>query len=726
VSGASADDPRRSRPPTPLRTAAESVLRAYAGVYFSSRRSIGLLLLLATFWVPSHGLVGLLGLALTQGAAWLLGVDPDGRRSGFYALNGLLVGLALGMHYRFGPELVLLVALASFVTMAISAAARSLAELYLAVPVLSLPFVLSTWVVLLAARRFAGLEWALDPIYFNQVGADWLPAPLSLYLRSLSAALFQLSVPAGLLVFGALLLASRWSVLLSILGYVAGLLTYTALGGRATDLSGEIIGFNFVLTAIAVGGIYVRLSPASMGLAALAGSLAAAVSAATLSLLAPLGLPPLAFPFIITTHALLYALGRRLSSSDRLALVRGVPGSPEANLLASLDREGRYPDPALPLVYLPVMGEWWLSQGWDGEHTHQGLWRHAWDFEVRDEDGNTARGDGLRPEDYLCYGLPVLSPGDGQVVHAVGHLPDSARGEVDIQHNWGNCLVIWHGGRVYSLLAHLRPGSLKVGVGEQVVTGQLLAQVGSSGRAPRPHLHFHVQAGPLPGAATLAAQILHYAEMGSEGTTRYRTHGVPREGDHVRALSFSEQRREALSFPLDRIWRWRVRRGKQETLEQWLPQIDLLGARSLVSDAGGSHLDLFGDRAYTTAVRYEGPRFGLLQIYLLGCPRAPHSDEDLVWEDRLPPGRVLSGWRKLLYELALPFGALLRVRSSSRFDPDSAGMVIETELRPEGLLAGAGLDLPNRIRVSFVPQVGPVRIEALRGGRPWLDAAIEP
>lgn len=39
------------------------------------------------------------------------------------------------------------------------------------------------------------------------------------------------------------------------------------------------------------------------------------------------------------------------------------------------------------------------------------------------------------------------------------------------------------------LIAHLRPGSVVVAVGDQVKAGQLLGQVGNSGNSIEPHLH---------------------------------------------------------------------------------------------------------------------------------------------------------------------------------------------------------------------------------------------
>ena len=45
-------------------------------------------------------------------------------------------------------------------------------------------------------------------------------------------------------------------------------------------------------------------------------------------------------------------------------------------------------------------------------------------------------------------------------------------------------------------MAHLKPGSIKVSVGERVVAGQQVAACGNSGRSSEPHLHYHLQNSP--------------------------------------------------------------------------------------------------------------------------------------------------------------------------------------------------------------------------------------
>lgn len=111
------------------------------------------------------------------------------------------------------------------------------------------------------------------------------------------------------------------------------------------------------------------------------------------------------------------------------------------------------------------------------------------------------RATGLLPRaahEYHSYGVKVLAPCDGSVLQALDTLPDLPVPQVDREHVAGNYLLLGCGDYEV-LLGHLQPGSLQVGAGAQVTTGQHLAAIGNTGNSNEPHLHIHAQ---LPGAAS--------------------------------------------------------------------------------------------------------------------------------------------------------------------------------------------------------------------------------
>ena len=60
----------------------------------------------------------------------------------------------------------------------------------------------------------------------------------------------------------------------------------------------------------------------------------------------------------------------------------------------------------------------------------------------------------------------------------------------------GNHVVIRHDDGQYSQYAHLRPGSVRVEIGDQVAQGDEIAELGNSGNSSEPHLHFQMTNGP--------------------------------------------------------------------------------------------------------------------------------------------------------------------------------------------------------------------------------------
>lgn len=151
---------------------------------------------------------------------------------------------------------------------------------------------------------------------------------------------------------------------------------------------------------------------------------------------------------------------------------------------------------------LPFDGEWYTVNGGPTPTTSHS-WdiigqRFAYDWVVTDDSLRRWRTDGRAPADYLCYDLPILAPADGEVaavVEGVRDAPGPGTGWLDAltAHFPGNAVTIRHAEGEYSFLAHLRPGSICVRVGDRVQQGQEIGRCGNSGHSTEPHLHFHVQ-----------------------------------------------------------------------------------------------------------------------------------------------------------------------------------------------------------------------------------------
>lgn len=89
-----------------------------------------------------------------------------------------------------------------------------------------------------------------------------------------------------------------------------------------------------------------------------------------------------------------------------------------------------------------------------------------------------------------AFGTPVYAAGDGAVVFA-----DSDKADKFSPWNnfYGNVVVIRHADEMYTLYAHL--SAILVQAGDEVKAGDAIGQVGMSGAATGPHLHFEVRQG---------------------------------------------------------------------------------------------------------------------------------------------------------------------------------------------------------------------------------------
>ena len=174
----------------------------------------------------------------------------------------------------------------------------------------------------------------------------------------------------------------------------------------------------------------------------------------------------------------------------------------------------------------PLRGEWLAANGPSNASGHRrsalGLngsvaiaQRFAIDFLQIDNKDATTRSDRSSNDNFYAENQDVLSVADGIVVDTKDSIPENIPGGRAVPINLitvgGNYIVVDIGNGRYAFYAHLRPGSLRVKVGDRVQRGQVIGLVGNSGNSTEPHLHFHIGDAVARGTSTLGAEGLPYA-----------------------------------------------------------------------------------------------------------------------------------------------------------------------------------------------------------------------
>jgi hypothetical protein len=125
--------------------------------------------------------------------------------------------------------------------------------------------------------------------------------------------------------------------------------------------------------------------------------------------------------------------------------------------------------------------------------------RFAIDWTLIDDNGNFAKNDTRKNENWKTYGVELISVADGKVVgikdKIIENEPLSEEMAVRITRETigGNYIVIDIGNNLYAFYGHLIPNSLKVKIGDPVKKGQVIGLLGNSGNSDAPHLHFHLE-----------------------------------------------------------------------------------------------------------------------------------------------------------------------------------------------------------------------------------------
>jgi urea transporter/murein DD-endopeptidase MepM/ murein hydrolase activator NlpD len=663
--------------PYKIRQLTAGILHSYSQVFFSDKLLFSAILLIVSFFDFWAGFCGLLAIVASNLLAVHIGFDKVSIEKGLYGFNSLLVGLGLGIYFEPGLLLFLIIILASILTLFITVSLQGVIGKY-GLPYLSIPFLIGIWTTFIAATKFQYLGisqrgiYTLNDLYI--IGGsklvniyDWWNSivffqPLKIYFISLGAIFFQFNVLTGILISLGLLYYSRIAFSLSLIGFFTAYIFYQLIGANLSELNYSYIGFNYILTAIAVGGFFIIPSSRSYLWAILLTPIVAVLTISLNSFFSVFGLSIFSLPFNMMVLLFLYILKFRHEKNKGLSEVSFQQNIPEENLYAFSNYKQRFKYQNIVRFQLPFYGEWTVAQGHDGDITHQAEWKHAWDFVIKDSSDKQFRNQGDIVNDYYCFDKAVLSPADGVIHEVVDQIPDNKIGKINLEQNWGNTIIIKHSDGLYSSLNHLKTGSIIVKKGDHVKQGQKLAHAGNSGRSPYPHLHIQIQQTPYIGSHTIEYPFSNYALV-EEKQNKLMFFEKPEVNQRVRNIEVNPLLKNTFDFIPGKEIQIELQNNGTDQKLKWYVDTDIHNNAFIKCMATGSRAFFFKDNHVFYFTHYKGERNTLLYyFYLAAFKISTGFNKNQEIEDLLPVNRTFSRGLLFIQDFFAPFVLLLKSR----------------------------------------------------------------
>lgn len=609
-----------------LRSYATAVISSYAEILFLQDPRFGVGLLLILLVNINITLSGLIAVFSVLAFAYFIRMKAEFLENGFYIYNPLLVGMSIGFIFQVTAISVVLIMMAAILTFLMTIVLYHLFS-KASIPILSLPFTLVSTLIYLASLNYTSLYTQALYVRPAVIELLFLPDTLNMYLKALGTIFFLPYSGIGLLLAMGLLLYSRIMLILSLIGLYVGVFVHSLMLGSWQIALSNPYTFNYILIAIALGAIFLVPSIRSVLIAMIGVAMSVLLIDASSSFWTIYKIPVFTLPFNVIVISFLFVL-RSVRFKE---FAYDIKKTPESTLRSSILSFFRFKSGEINL-FLPFSGKWSVYQGFDGQWTHQGRWRYAYDFVIM-KDGRSYKDDGAYLEDYYAYKKPVLSPVSGYVYDLEAGVEDNPIGQVNTIRNWGNYIVIQSHLGDFIELSHFAQGSLKVRKGDLVEAGQLLGSCGNSGYSPQPHIHVQVQENMLLGSQTLPFRFVSYIDG-----KHIRFNQDPDEAQEVESY-FNDKALDArLSVTLDDAYHYEVYEGEEliDRLDLKV-RMDRFSGRFYLEDQHANTLHLAKEAGMFYLYDYEGKADSWLQKVYTAIPRIPLVyRKGLEWDDYLP------------------------------------------------------------------------------------------
>jgi urea transporter/murein DD-endopeptidase MepM/ murein hydrolase activator NlpD len=578
-----------------------------------------------SFLNPNLGAAGLVSILTSFVFARFVGYEKEFLKSGYYTYNALLVGFSIGQIFTLSPLSLVYLCIAAVITFMANIAISDIFSKYLSLPILSLPFVIVTSLIYLSASKFSNLY--VNDLYSAghiEFLSNTFPYWINGLLKSLGAIVFMPDPIIGLIILFLLVIQSRVLFTLAITGYYFGTFLQGSFIGSYINVFYDLNAFNYPLIAMALGGIFNIPSIKSYAFAFTGVAMSTVLIKSIDIIWAEYGIPVFTLPFLLVTLGFNYVLNL-LQYKFKTVVYKNTP---EETAEYYYTQQFRYSQ-SIPM-YLPFKDKWSVYQGFDGEWTHQGIWKYAYDFVKRNDKGLTYENEGKLLEDYYCYRKPVTSPCRGIVAYAVDYFQDNPIGVVDTINNWGNYVIIADHRGYYVGVCHLAQGSLLVKAGDWVDTFQQIGLCGNSGYSPQPHIHMQYQASTYLNSVTIP-----FSFTGLESNKEIFHHHLPEVGENIKPYFLNDFYFQVTNFVLDEVLKFKAfdKNGFVEDVE-FKVKMALDSTFYLERNNG----KLFFGKSYSSFYFYhlEGEDKYLKLLYQ-AMPSLPLSFVDgKIWSDVIP------------------------------------------------------------------------------------------
>ncbi len=289
-------------------------LRGTSQVFFQENALTGLLFLAAIAvasyftneWATTIGAV--IGIVVATATALVMKVDEASTDQGLFGFNGVLVGVALPTFIAATPMLWVYIVIGAAASTVVTATFAATLTKSWGIPGSTGPFVLTGWLMVAGAYTFGSLDVTGDTPKFATdylAGTTSIPSAIELvqiFFRNIGQVFLLGSEYSGAIILVGILIASIPAGIAAAAGSLVAMIVAIGMGADPAVVSQGLFGFSPVLTAMAVGVVFLSPSWQVAVYALLATIVTVFVQGALDVMVGPMGLPSFTAPYVLTMY----------------------------------------------------------------------------------------------------------------------------------------------------------------------------------------------------------------------------------------------------------------------------------------------------------------------------------------------------------------------------------------------------------------------------------------